>query len=292
MNSFGSQSMVAPLRRVIVKRPEEAFRSREHIEKEWKGLAYTRPPDLARASRDHEHFVSLMRQAGAEALHLPADDRTGLDSLYTHDPVLITDCGAVIFQTGKTARRGEGPAFADALRRWDVPILGFIDGAATAEAGDMIWLDHETLLVGRGFRTNAAGIEKLSALLVPLGVKVIAVELPYWKGPEDVLHLMSFISLLDENLAIVYRRILPVPLFELLTWRGIQLVDVPEQEYDTLGCNVLAVSPRNVIMVSGNPITRSGLESAGCHVSEFDGSEICLPGAGGPTCLTRPLLRG
>ena len=206
--------------------------------------------------------------------------------------MLITDRGAVIFQTGKIARRGEGPAFADALRSWSVPILGFIDDAATAEAGDMVWLDHDTLLVGRGFRTNAAGIQQLSDLLSPLGVNVIPVELPYWNGPADVLHLMSFISLLDHDLAVIYRRMLPVPLFELLTERGVQLVDVPEEEYDSLGCNVLATAPRNVIMVRGNPVTRSRLESAGCKVSEFDGSEICLPGAGGPTCLTRPLLRG
>ena len=156
----------------------------------------------------------------------------------------------------------------------------------------MIWLDQETLLVGRGFRTNAAGIQELSELLLPLRVQVIPVELPYWNGPQDVLHLMSFISLLDEDLAAVYLRILPVPLFELLTARGVQLIDVPEEEYPTLGCNVLAISPRNVIMVSGNPITRSRLESAGCKVSEFDGTEICFTGAGGPTCLTRPLLRG
>ena len=155
----------------------------------------------------------------------------------------------------------------------------------------MVWLDRDTLLVGRGFRTNAAGIQGLSELLSPLGVNVIPVELPYWNGPADVLHLMSFISLLDHDLAVIYRRILPVPLFELLTARGVQLVDVPEEEYDSLGCNVLAIAPRNVIMVRGNPVTRSRLESAGCQVFEFDGSEICLPGAGGPTCLTRPLLR-
>jgi N-dimethylarginine dimethylaminohydrolase len=155
----------------------------------------------------------------------------------------------------------------------------------------MVWLDHDTLLVGRGFRTNALGIEKLSDLLTPLGVTVIPVELPYWNGPSDVLHLMSFISLLDDDLAVVYRRILPVPLFELLTVFGVELVDVPEEEYDSLGCNVLAVAPRSVIMVSGNPTTKSCLEAAGCTVAEFDGSEICVPGAGGPTCLTRPLLR-
>ena len=292
MSSFGGQSMVAPLRRVIVKRPEDAFSSAERIGREWKSLAYVRPPELPRASADHAQFVRLMTEAGSEVLSLPADDRTGLDSLYAHDPVLITDRGAIVFQMGKAARRGEGPAFADALRRWKVPILGLVDGDATAEAGDMVWLDHQTLIVGRSFRTNTAGIAKLSWLVGPLGVQVIPVELPYWNGPEDVLHLMSFISLLDKNLAVVYRRLVPVPLFELLRARGIELVDVPEEEYGTLGCNVLAVSPRRVIMVSGNPITRSRLESAGCHVSEFDGSEICLPGAGGPTCLTRPLLRG
>src|SRR5262249_980195 len=243
------------------------------------------------AGRHHQQFVDLMKQAGAEILYAPADDRTGLDSIYIHDPVLTTDRGVVIFQTGKVARRGEGPALADAVQKWDVPVLGVIDGAATAEAGDMVWLDHDTLLVGRGFRTNAVGIERLAALLNPLGVTVIPVELPYWNGPQDVLHLMSLMSLLDDDLAVVYRRMLPVPLFELLTVTGVELFDVADEEFETLGCNVLAVSPRNVIMVSGNPITRARLEAAGCTVSEFDGSEICLPGAGGPTCLTRPLLR-
>jgi N-dimethylarginine dimethylaminohydrolase len=280
--------MVAPLRRVAVKRPEEAF---TRIDYEWRDLNYTRLPVLEQAAEHHRHFVNLMRQAGAEILYLTADDRTCADSLYAHDPVLVTDRGAIIFQTGKPARRGEGPVFADAFKTWDVPILGIIDGPATAEAGDMVWLDGVTLLVGRGFRTNAAGVARLSELLKPGGVEVIPFELPYWNGPQDVLHLMSFISLLDDDLAVVYRRLLPVPLFELLTARGVQLVDVPDQEYDSLGCNILAISPRNLIMVTGNPVTRSRLEAAGCKVTEIDGSEICLPGAGGPTCLTRPVLR-
>jgi N-dimethylarginine dimethylaminohydrolase len=286
--TFGSQSMVAPLRRVAVKRPEQAF---QQIDREWRELNYTRPPVLPKAAGHHRQFVRLMESAGAEILYLPVDDRTGLDSLYAHDPVLVADRGAIIFQTGKVARRSEGPAFVDAFKNWNVPILGVIDGPATAEAGDMVWLDHDTLIVGRGFRTNQAGIERLSELLKPAGTTVIPFELPYWSGPQDVLHLMSFISLLDDDLAVVYRRLLPVPLFEMLATRGIQLVDVPDEEYDTLGCNVLAVSHRNVIMVSGNPATRSRLEAAGCSVMEFDGSEICLPGAGGPTCLTRPVLR-
>jgi arginine deiminase len=286
-----SQSMVASLRRVVVKRPEEAFRSPAGIESQWKQLAYIRPPDFDRASREHTAFVSLLQQAGAEILYLPPDDRTGLDSIYAHDPVLMTDAGAVIFQTGKPARRGEGPAIEDALRSWNIPTLGTVDGPATAEAGDMIWLDSKTLVVGRSFRTNDAGIEKLSDLLRVLAVNVIPVHLPYWKGPEEVLHLMSFISLLDRDLAVVSRRLMPVPLVELLGQRGVSLVDAPDEEYDSMGCNVLAVAPRNVIMVKGNPITRSRLEAAGCRVFEFDGEEICFPGAGGPTCLTRPILR-
>jgi len=283
--------MVAPLRKVAVKRPEQAFRRPAALTVEWKELAWTRPPAPERAASEHRELVRLLNNAGAETCFFPEDPRTGIDSLYAHDPVLITDFGAIILQTGKIARRGEGPAAEVALHGWGIPTLGVVNGVATGEAGDMIWLDSRTLLVGRGFRTNAAGIDRLSELLRPLDVKVIAVPLPYWEGPGDVLHLMSFISLLDSDLAVVYRRLLPVPLFELLAERRFTLVDVPEEEYMTLGCNVLAVAPREVIAVSGNPKTVSRMKAAGCSVSEFSGSEICIPGAGGPTCLTRPLLR-
>jgi N-dimethylarginine dimethylaminohydrolase len=286
--------MVAPLRTVIVKRPEEAFRSLSNnpaSSNEWRDLGWTRPPDGGIASSEHSRLVSLLHAAGARTLYLPEDDRTGLDSLYAHDPVLITDLGAIVFQTGKPARRGEGYAMADALKGWGVPLLGTIDGEATAEAGDMIWLDSRTLIVGRGFRTNKKGVERLADLLRPLGVAVVVVPLPYWNGPEDVLHLMSFISLLDSDLAVVYRRLVPVTLYELLQEREIDLVDVPDEEYMTLGCNVLAVAPRHLISVKGNPVTQTRLEKAGCTVHEFEGTEICIPGAGGPTCLTRPLLR-
>src|SRR5688572_9881374 len=243
--------MVAPLKRVIVKSPEEAFRNAGTIEQEWSDLGYLRPPDFPLACEEHARFVGLLSAAGADVVALPADGRTGLDSLYTHDPVLITNAGAIILQMGKTARRGEGPAVADALRSRDIPIYATVAGDATAEAGDMVWLDERTLLIGRGFRTNASGIEKLTGLLSRLAVTVLPVPLPYFKGPGDVLHLMSFMSLLDDNLAAVYRPLLPVPLFELLTERGIKLVDVPDQEYDSLGCNILAVAPRQVLIVRG-----------------------------------------
>ena len=288
---FGGQTMVGSLKKVVLKRPSDAFRSSETIESEWKALDYLGPPDLDRAARDHQRFVSLLEAAGANVLYLPDDNGTGLDSIYTHDPLLMTDAGAVVLQTGKEARRGEGPAFAAALKGWGVPVLGIIDGDATAEGGDMLWLDESTLVVGRGFRTNAAGVGALTALLKPRGVSVIPVELPYWNGPREVLHLQSFISLLDDSLALVYRRLLPVPLFEALDDRGFELVDVPDEEYDSMGSNVLALAPRNIVMVSGNPETRFRIEAVGCRVSDFDGSEICFPGSGGPTCLTRPLLR-
>src|SRR5262245_25630500 len=286
-----AQSMVAPLRRVVVKRPEQAFQSDDSIDRQWRPLNYLRPPDLPRSIRDHRQFVELVTQAGADVLYLPADDRTGLDSIYTHDPMLMTDRGAIIFQTGKSDRRGEGPAFRDAFIKWDVPILGTIDGEATAEGGDTLWLDRQTLLVGRGFRTNARGVEALTSLLRPLGVTVVSFDLPYWNGVSEVLHLQSLISLLDVNLAVVYRRMLPVAMYELLVNRGIELIDVADSEYDTLGCNVLTIAPRQLVMVAGNPVTRARFVAAGCKVSEFEGSEICLTGSGGPTCLTRPILR-
>jgi len=197
----------------------------------------------------------------------------------------------VILQTGKPARRGEGLAFADVCGKWGVPVLGRIDGDATAEAGDMLWLDRRTLLVGRGFRTNAAGVAALSSMLAPLDVNVIPFDLTYWNGANEVLHLQSFISMIDENLAVVYRRLLPVAMFELLNKRGVRLIDVPDSEYDSLACNVLAVAPRKVMMVAGNPTTRTRIEKEGGMVTEFDGSEICIPGSGGPTCLTRPIQR-
>lgn len=283
--------MVGPLRRVIVKRPRQAFRNKAAIEAQWKALNYTDPPDLAAAEKEFDAFIHVLEESGAEVLNLPEDDRTGLDSLYTHDPFIITDAGAVIFQTGKVARRGEGPAASDALRAWGIPVIGAIGGMATAEGGDLLWLDHDTLAAGRGFRTNAAGVAALKRLLGPLGVEIIEFHLPYWSGPDDVLHLQSFISLLDADLAVVYKRLLPVPLYEILRERKIALIEIPEEEFPTQGCNVLALAPRRVVMLERNPQTEKALEAAGCVVRVIKGDEIAFKGSGGPTCLTRPLVR-
>ncbi|RFT17084.1 MAG: NG,NG-dimethylarginine dimethylaminohydrolase 1 [Candidatus Saccharicenans subterraneus] len=283
--------MVGRLTRVVVKRPAEAFISAEKIEREWRQLGFTAAPDLERASQEFSRLEEILRQEGVEILYLPADERTTLDSIYTHDPVLITDAGAIILQMGKRDRAGEPAAFEDALKSWSVPVLGRLRGKATAEGGDLLWLDEKTLIAGRGFRTNQEGIEQLQAILRPLGVQVMAYDLPYWNGPGEVLHLMSFISLLDTDLAVVYKRLLPVAFYWLLLESGFQLVEIPEEEFPTQGCNVLAISPRRVVILEGNPITAERLLKAGCFVHELPGQEIAFKGSGGPTCLTRPLIR-
>jgi N-dimethylarginine dimethylaminohydrolase len=291
MKSYGSQSMIAPLRRVIVKRPQQAFVSAQQIQNQWKQLNYLAEPDLTNAIHEHERLVELMRNANVEVLFLPEDSGTGLDSIYTHDPCIVSNGGAVVFQTGKLSRRGEGAAMENFFRNADVPILGRIDGTATAEGGDMVWFDEQTLLAGRSFRTNAEGIKTLRKLLEPLGVNVLDFDLPYWSGPADVMHLMSFISLIDTDLAVVYRKLMPVALFQFLESRKVQMIDVPDEELDSLGCNILTLSPRKVLMIAGSPITRKRLQEAGCEVLEFEGQDIGYKGSGGPTCLTRPLLR-
>ncbi|MBI3761480.1 MAG: amidinotransferase [Chloroflexi bacterium] len=292
MSAFGGHSMVAPLRRVIVKRPEAAFRDQARIEAEWQALNYLAPPDFGRAAGEHTRFVEMLEEGGAEVLYLPPDDRTGLDSIYTHDPALITERGVVLLRMGKPARRGEPDAMGDALRAWGVPILGQLSGDATAEGGDLVWLDGHTLLAGRTYRTNDAGVTQLRGLLSPLGVTVHEFPLPHWNGPGDVLHLMSVISLIADDLAVVYPRLMPVTLIEMLSEHGVRTVIVPDEEYATLACNVLALAPRRVMIKQGNRETVRGLRAAGCEVWEFSGEEIGFKGSGGPTCLTRPLWRG
>jgi len=288
---YGSQSMVASLRRVIVKRPQEAFIDQATIDDQWKSLNFVDRPDFLRAIDEHEKLVGLLQKNGAEVLFLDRDPRTNLDSIYTHDPGIVTDHGGIVFQTGKDLRRGEGIAMADQLEKWGIPVLGKVDRDAIAEGGDMVWLDRNTLLIGQGFRTNAAGVATIRSILEPHNIHVQEFHLPYGSGPGDVLHLMSFLSMLDDDLAVVHLPLMPVPLFQFLQERGIRMIDVAPTEYDTLGCNVLALSPRNVLMVQGNPITRARMEAAGCKVQEFSGNEIAYKGSGGPTCLTRPLLR-
>jgi N-dimethylarginine dimethylaminohydrolase len=213
------------------------------------------------------------------------------DAIYVFDPVLITDHGAVILSLGKELRRGEETSMQRRLEALRIPTLFTMVGSGRAEGGDMFWLDEATLAVGVGFRTNREGIRQLQTGLRDLGIEVFPVELPYHSGPVACLHLLSLISMVDADLAVAYPPLLSVPFWQELRHRGIQIVEVPDSEFSTMGPNVLALAPRRCLMLEGNPITRERLEAAGCSVDTYRGNEISLKGEGGPTCLTRPLLR-
>ena len=291
MMAYGCETSTGALRSVLVKSPRLAHRSQARLTAGWREVNYPSEPDYELAVRQHDGLLALLKQAGTEIHELPATDDTGLDSVYTHDSVIVTRRGAILCRMGKEARATEPEAAGEWLASVDIPILGRIHGPGLLEGGDLIWLDGRTVAVGEGYRTNAEGIRQVRALLAGLAEEVIPVPLPHWTGPRDCLHLMSLISPVAPDLAVVYSRLLPVPFRQLLVDRGIELVEVPDEEYDTMACNVLPVAPRQCIMLDGNPRTRMALEAAGAEVWTFDGSEICLKGGGGPTCLTRPLLR-
>jgi N-dimethylarginine dimethylaminohydrolase len=287
----GGQSEVARLLSVAVKPAGDAFRSATAIDRQWRDLGYMAPPELAAATSEYRTFLALLESAGADLLCLPPDDHVGLDSLYARDASIVCDAGVILCNMGKPQRRTEPAAQEAALRAAGVPIRGRITGDGRLEGGDVCWIDQRTLAVGRGYRTNDAGISQLRDLVAGCVDEVIVVALPHWRGPEDVFHLMSIVSPIDRDLFLVYAPLLPVPFREALLARDIELVEVPTPEFDTLGCNVLAIAEREVLMVAGNPATRARLEQAGVTVHEFAGREICHKGGGGPTCLTRPLAR-
>ena len=288
---IGGQSDVGKLRRVAVKHARDAFGDAAAVDRQWRDLRYLARPDVTAAWAEYEHFLALLEAAGVDTLRLPPDHTVGLDSLYARDVSIVCDRGVILCNMGKRQRRTEPAAQEAAFRAAGIPIWGRITGDGTVEGGDVCWIDERTLAVGRGYRTNDAGIRQLRELVRDCVDEVVVVPLPHWRGPEDVFHLMSIVSPIDRDLFLVYAPLMPVPFREALLSRGIELVEVAEPEFATLGCNVLAVAPREVLMVAGNRATRAGLERAGVTVREFAGREICLKGGGGPTCLTRPLTR-
>ena len=274
--------MWGSLERVLVRRPlpEDAAA--------WKAYGWRAAPDLAAAQAEHDAFCAVLEDAGAEVI-VSEHDPGNPDAIYAYDPTLVGAEGAVLLSPGKVGRRGEPAATAAPLEAAGVPIVGRIELPATVEGGDTVWLDGQTLLVGIGYRTNEAGVEALRAVFP--GVEVITFDLPHWNGAAEVMHLMSFISPLDRDLALVYPRIAPTRLMWLLAERGIEIVEVPDDEFETQGPNVLALGPRRALALAGNDETRKRMERAGVEVITYRGDEISLKGDGGPTCLTRPLLR-
>jgi N-dimethylarginine dimethylaminohydrolase len=275
---------------VAVKHVRDAFIDEPTIAAQWRRLNYTAPPDLARAIDQHDRFVDILRSAGATVHELSPDSQTTLDSVYVRDASIVAPAGSILCAMGKAERATEPAAQERALGAFGVAVAGRISAPGTLEGGDLIWLDDRTLAIGRGYRTNAEGIRQLRSLLGE-SVNVVEVPLPHWHGQGDVMHLMSLISPIDRDLAVVYSRLLPVPFREWLLERGIRLVEVPDQEFETMGTNVLALAPRRCLMLAGNPLTRRAIEQFGGEVLQYEGSEISVKGAGGPTCLTRPLQR-
>lgn len=283
---FGSQSMVEQLQLVLVRRPDAAFGTADPAT--WH---YTSQPDLTAAQAEHDDFVKTLRGAGAEVVYHETPLPHHADAIFVHDPVLVTNEGAIILQMGKPLRRSEEAAMAATLQQLNIPIRYTMHGEATAEGGDLLWVDNKTLAVGQGFRTNAAALQQLREA-VPADVEVVGVDLPYYQGPDACLHLMSFISIVDHDLAVVYPSLMPVPFWQLLERRGFRLVEVPESEWLTMGPNVLAVAPSECVLLENNHITKQRLEAAGCRVHTYKGAEMSLKAEGGATCLTRPLWRG
>lgn len=289
-----AQSEVEPLHRVVMKHPRDAFIDNATIGAQWQRLGFLGPPDLTRACDEFDALLSLIRSAGATVHLLPADTQTTLDSIYVRDATIVSDRGVILCNMGKAARRSEAAAQETALAALSapaLPVVGRITPPGTVEGGDVVWLDRRTLAVGHGYRTNDDGIRQLRVLLGDTIDELIVVPLPHWRGADDVMHLMSLISPVDRDLAVVYSPLLPVFFRELLLARGIRLVEVPDAEFESMGTNVLAVKPRVCVTVSGNPQTRQRLQTAGAIVVEYEGQEISVKGAGGPTCLTRPLER-
>jgi dimethylargininase len=272
--------MTAPLRSVLVRRPGEVGR--------WREFGWRSEPDPARIVDEHESFVAALEAAGVEVVvGAPLD--SALDAIYVHDPAALTEAGAILLRPGKELRQLEVEAIEGDFAAAGIGVIARLEAPATAEGGDMLWLDGRTLVVGRGYRTNDAGVDALRHALPD--VEVIAVDLPHYHGRDEVMHMLSLISPLADDLAAVYLPLMPVRLVELLEERGVGFVEVPDEEFESMACNVLALGPRRALTLDGNPETRRRLEAAGVEVTVYAGDELSRKGDGGPTCLTRPLLR-
>ena len=283
---YGAQSMVDPLRRVAVRSPSRAYGTADPTRWHYHGQ-----PDLAAACSEHAELMALLEAEGAELIWHEADLPELADAMYVHDPVLVCDAGTIVLSMGKALRRGEEMPLAQTLEAAGVPIHYRLHGEARAEGGDLLWVDRHTLAVGQGFRTNHAALEQLTEALAPLGVSCVPVPLPVYTGADACLHLMSLISMIDEDLAVAYPALLPVPFWRWLAERGIEVVAVPEDEFPTQGPNVLALAPRRCVLLEDNLETAARLRAAGCEVLTYRGAEISHKGEGGATCLTRPVLR-
>lgn len=286
-----AHSEVGRITSIFIKNVDAAFKSDAFISAQWQELNFLTKPDFNGAIDEYMSFEEMVKKEGAEVHYFPQSDQVKIDSIYCRDAAIATDGGAIICRMGKSGRVNEPLQERKAFEEHGIKILGEIEAPGTLEGGDVAWLDQKTLAVGHTYRTNESGIDQLRELLQSIGVDLIVAEMPHYKGESDVFHLMSVLSPVDDNLAVVYSPLMPIKFRNDLLDRDFELVEVPDEEFESMGCNVLAIAPRKCVMVKGNPITKQRLEDAGCTVFEYEGQEISVKGGGGPTCLTRPILR-
>jgi N-dimethylarginine dimethylaminohydrolase len=289
--AFNGHSMVGRLQRVLVCSPRAAGWDHPSVADHWHELGFLHPPDFATAQAQHDELCRQLESSGAEVFHLPSAVDLSLDAVYTHDPSLASDHGLIGLHPGKPNRIPEAQRHMEFCRSLGMSVLGRIKSPGKTEAGDMVWLDSTTLLIGQGYRTNSAGIAQMRALLQSHGIEVLSAPLPYGPGPSACLHLMSLMSLLDEQTVLVDLPWLAVETVELLKSRGYRLIEIEYSERETLACNVLSLGDKRLLALEDNRATNQKLREAGFDVRTFPGSELCVNGGGGPTCLTRPLLR-
>ena len=288
---YGLNSNVSTLKTVLLKDPKAAFKSQKTIDLQWQNLNFIERPDFKKSIIQYEKFVDILNDNHVQILFIPEDDETSLDSIYTHDPMFMTPNGAVIGNMGKKQRKPETAMMKKYLYETGIPILGEINNGGTLEGGDAIWINDKIVAVGLTYRTNNEGVNQLRKILSLISVELICVDLPHWNGPVDVLHLMSLISPLKEDLFLIYEKLLPVGFLKLLNNLDIKTISIADEDYDTLGCNVLPLSTTKCLITKGNDRTTKIIEQNGIEVIEFQASEICYKGSGGPTCLTRPIYR-
>ncbi len=282
---YGSQSMIAPLRHTLVHLPGHEFNAAQ-----WRDYGLPGDPDRDRACAQHEAFIAILRDHGVRVDYL--DEGTSVQTTAVYDPALITDAGAMLLRSGRPERRAEAMPMARKLLELDIPIIGWLRGEAELDGGDTLWLDRRTLLVARGYRSNGEGFRQLRVALDGVVEEFWQFELPHWEGGGKVLHLMSVVNLVSEQIALVYSRAMPHSLHRLLLEREYALIECPDEEFNSQGCNVLTLEPGRVVICAGNAVTTKRLRDHGVEVIEYDGDEISVARISGPTCNTRPLLRG
>ncbi|MEP7267935.1 MAG: arginine deiminase family protein [Saprospiraceae bacterium] len=286
-----THSEYGKIKSILIKPCKNAFVSQDKINTEWKELNFLEAPDYILGMEEYLIFESILQENIDKIYELPFHDEANLDSIYCRDASIVTDHGLILCNMGKDLRKKEPSLIKEFCNTNEISILGQIESPGTLEGGDTAWIDEQTLAVGHTYRTNKSGIGQLKKLLAAFEINVITVELPHYRGMHDVFHLMSIFSPVDRDVAVVYSPLMPIAFRNELLDRAWHLVEVPENEFESMGCNVLAMSPRNCVNIAGNPVTEEGMIKAGCKVTSYEGRNISYLGGGGPTCLTRPLIR-